>query len=176
MPAAARRRPPYRSVTPVLILALGLAAVSGCGDDDGAAPPAVPAGTFVGVLECRVEEAAPAAETLECVVWDYDRTSGLLTLQHTGANLNCCPEREPQVVRDDGAVTLVEDGVGGLCDCQCLYDLVYELADVPPVSVTVTVRPAAPPAGLEPLAGVLDLAAEDAGAFCVPRTGYPWGP
>ena len=163
-------------LTAVAGMLLLLGAAAGCRDDGS--PSGVPTAAFSGGLHCLTSDAAAdtSAGTPDCVAWSYDLATGRLTLNHTNAMLNCCPETEPRAVWEDGVLVLVEDETGGLCDCLCVYDLAYTCTGVPPVTIPVVVRGKGDPIGEPALTGTLDLGAETRGEFCVVRTTYPWYP
>ena len=100
----------------------------------------------------------------ECVTWSYDGT-GALELRHINAVFNCCPGdpgMSGTVAFADGVFTLTESDNGGMCNCVCPYDMIYQLTNVAPGAYSVVVNPFEAPV-------VLDLSAAVEDWFCVDR-------
>jgi len=119
--------------------------------------------------------AVAAAAGRECLEYEYDGRS-VLRLKHVDAAFNCCPgEVSAAIEISDGVVRIEERESSSLCDCNCLYDLSYEITGLAPGAVRISVvGPYQPEAG-PPLEFVADLGRAASGTFCVERTVYPWG-
>jgi hypothetical protein len=141
-------------------------------------PKPCPHGRFIGRSDC-LGSAEPAAvetipDTLDCLQYDYDGAS-VLTLRHLNAGFNCCPDMafDIRVVAD--TITIEEIEISGECDCSCLYNLDFEIYNLPCGMYTITViEPLTWPTD-PPLRFTVDLASSPSGIFCVPRNHYPWG-
>jgi hypothetical protein len=137
-----------------------------------------PGGRFVGRSECGGYE--PQArilgvpDTLDCLQWQYDGQS-LLQLRHVNAGFNCCPELAFDIQVEDNTITIEEIEILGGCHCLCLFDLDFEISNLPPGIYTFRVtEPYAQPDD-EPLTFMVDFVSSPSGMHCVPRDHYPWG-
>ena len=63
----------------------------------------------------------------------------------------------------------------GGCYCLCLFDVDYEIVNLPPDEYVVTVIEPYVPPGEEPLEFMVDLRTTPSGSYCVTRDFYPWG-
>lgn len=100
----------------------------------------------------------------ECVVWAYDGADAL-ELRHVNAVFNCCPGDPGMtgtVAFAEGVFTLTESDNGGMCNCVCPYDMIYQLTNVAPGAYTVVVNPFEGPIQI-------DLPEATEGWFCVDR-------
>lgn len=157
-------------------LALALASLAGsCSSPSGPDP----VGRLVGRTGCKsfgTPGAAPApAPSRECVEYDYDGR-GLLKLKHVNAGFNCCPGTISATVEvSNGDILIKERESSSLCDCDCLYDVDYEIAGLAGgtwrISVVGPYQPEEGPA----LEFLVDLSQASSGSYCVERTRYPWG-
>jgi hypothetical protein len=105
----------------------------------------------------------------ECVEYDFS-DDGILYLKHINADFNCCPDSLDGVVSvEENIITIEEQAVvTSPCDCECLYDLNYEIFNLEPGVYTLALDQ------IEDLRIDLDLVSEPSGTFCVPRETYPW--
>jgi len=71
-------------------------------------------------------------------VWAEVRPEVVL-VHHDSAEFNCCPELEHEVVVDGFTVDVFEVEVTASCFCTCCFDLVHQLADLPPGAYQVRV-------------------------------------
>jgi hypothetical protein len=115
---------------------------------------------------------APADGGTSCIQYAYDG-AGILSLIHTDAGLNCCPQLTltVSVVGDTIFVTEVDSG---LCDCLCLYDLEYRVENLSAGTYRIVVSEAVSSNG-DPLDFWVDLAKSPTGTKCEDRLQYPWG-
>ena len=134
-----------------------------------------PGGTLTNHSGCKPVGQGLALVSGECLQYDWTG-QGTLVLKHINAGFNCCPERLlGSVAIQDHTITLTETEVGGLCDCNCLYDLDYAITNLDPGHYTLVVVPTDyVPAGDPPLMFAVDLTAPTNGVECVRRSGYPW--
>ena len=134
-----------------------------------------PYGYVVSTGSCKGLEGpplSPDAAGFTCVLYEYDG-QGTLSLIHQNAGLNCCPVPTLTVAIDGSTITITESD-DGLCDCYCLYDIVYSVKNLPPGQYRIIVNEAIWGEG-DPLDFVVDLTPSPSGLFCVGRSGYPWG-
>jgi hypothetical protein len=144
----------------------------------GGAPPYHPVGFFLGYEGCKefqrgaVLDGTPPDQ--DCMEYQYDGQS-LLLLKHVNAGFNCCPEIAADISIEDNLITIEEIELSGDCDCICLFDMDYEIRDLPPGEYTITVVEPYVPEGEQVLEFTVDLVSSPAGSFCVYRDYYPWG-
>ena len=114
-------------------------------------------------------------DTLSCVKYIYDFTSGTLKLTHINAGFNCCPGKLTcTAVMHSDTIVISEYEEKADCRCNCLYDLEIEITEVNPQKYVICfVEPYAPDE--EDLIFDVDLNKSPEGSFCVVRTNYPWG-
>ena len=139
--------------------------------------PAGPSGSLIDYLGCKeFPEGRGTPTDSSCVYYHYD-IAGNLFLKHINAGFNCCPDSlDADIIFEDNMITIEEIEFGGLCDCNCLFDLDLEIIDLPPGVYTVYFHepyrnPEDPVLEFE-----LDLSVPTSGIHCVPRQHYPWGP
>lgn len=110
----------------------------------------------------------------ECLEYSYDGR-GRLTIKHINAAFNCCPGTiSAEVVILPGEIRIKEKEASALCDCNCLFDLDYELINIRPGVYRISVKGPYQPEDEPPLEFVVALKGPVSGTFCVPRTKYPW--
>jgi hypothetical protein len=152
----------------VLLLAV-VSLGSGCATSDIAgAMPAAPTGHLVSVEGCKVSYVdnrhghVPCDK--ECIQWTYER--GTLTLKHANAAFNCCCDIDAGVLVEGDTISIEERDIGGHpCECCCLFDLTYEIQNIPPGLYW-----------LPYLSDVIqiDLRRSPRGSYCMDRDHYPW--
>ena len=167
--------------TPVLCLLAGALAVvlallaEGCSSPSGPDP----VGRLVARTDCKSFGAPGAAaaspSSRECVEYDYDGR-GRLKLKHVNAGFNCCPGTISATVEvSNGDILIKERESSSLCDCDCLYDVDYEIAGLAGGTWRISVIGPYQPDGDPPLEFLVDLSQASSGSYCVERTRYPWG-
>lgn len=139
------------------------------------------AGQLVGRTDCKdfgasgLGAATAPTSSQECVDYDYDGRGGL-KLKHVNAGFNCCPGTISATIDiSGGSVRINERESSSLCDCDCLYDLDYEIAALAPGLYRISVVGPYQPEGDPPLEFFADLTHASSGSHCVERTRYPWG-
>jgi|GEM_PF-635107 len=135
-----------------------------------------PSGQMTGRTDCKSLEKA-VVETpsdQDCIEYEYDGESTLL-IKHVNAGFNCCPEIATNVIIENNIITIEEIEIEGLCDCLCLFDMDYEVINLPPGAYTIRVEEPYFPEGDDPLEFQLNLDEAVSGSFCVDRSHYPWG-
>jgi len=145
---------------------------------NGPAPCSPPTGFMVDYYGCKefgkgvVIDSTPLDQ--DCMEYEYDGESVLL-LKHVNAGFNCCPEIAAAITIEDNIITIEEIEISGDCDCICLFDIDYEIRNLPPGEYTITVIEPYVPEGEEILEFTVDLVSSPSGIFCVYRDYYPWG-
>jgi hypothetical protein len=112
--------------------------------------------------------------TQDCLEYQYDG-QGTLLLTHRNAGLNCCPGNFPATVTvGEGVITIDETPIPGNCECLCLFDLGYQVVNLPAGTYQVVVREQCLSGEDAPLQFTVDLGAAPSDSFCLERTHYPW--
>jgi hypothetical protein len=148
----------------------------------GGPPPCSAAGVMLGYFGCKQFSEAPVPDSTppdqDCIEYQYDG-EGILLLQHVNSGFNCCPDEILGDVTITGNhITLTEteslEPSGG-CFCLCLFDVDYQISDLPPGEYTITVNQLYLQPGAQTLEFTVDLISSPSGSFCVQRDDYPWG-
>ena len=96
-------------------------------------------------------------------------------MKHINAAFNCCPGKiECKISLKGDTIVIEESETSSACDCNCLYDIGFEIKNVEKNTYQVKV--------IEPYAGNEDriffkiiLSQNNSGNWCITRKGYPWG-
>ena len=134
---------------------------------------------FIGNSGCLSQGAATSAEVNDqtCVSYEYNEF-GTLSIYRGMAGFNCCPSELGASFSIDGntiTITEIENLDDGGCHCLCLFDLEYEIVNLPPGEYNIVIEEPYLPSGDQPLEFIINLTAAGSGTFCVERTNYPWG-
>jgi hypothetical protein len=140
--------------------------------------PCAPTGFLVGSYGCKefpkgtLPDSTPPDQ--DCMEYEYDGES-ILLLKHVNAGFNCCPEIAADITIEDNVITIEEIEISGVCFCLCLFDIDYEIRNLPPGEYTITVIEPYVEEGDEIFEFTVDLISSPSGSFCVYRDYYPWG-
>lgn len=118
---------------------------------------------------------AQLSSDTDCVQYTFDR-SNTLSIVHRNAGFNCCPlaiDVDLAVIGDTLRITETEQAA--LCDCDCLYDLEYQIHNLPPGVYVIDLPEMYMPNGDDPLRFTADIYNIAVDTFCVTRSEYPWG-
>lgn len=136
-----------------------------------------PTGSMVGSSGCKTwgDNARPTGTRLtqDCIEYEY-LGEGRLLVNHLNTAFNCCPEFDAGIDVEGDTITVWEDEYGGECDCDCLFDLSYEVVNLEPGIYEVTVIQEYLYPTDEPLDFTMDLLEAPSGIHCVERDHYPW--
>lgn len=147
--------------------------------------PCGPIGRLIGSTDCKAHpvangaESAPAGGTppdQDCLEYEYDGVS-ILLLKHVNAGFNCCPDSfaaEFHLAGDTIAIGETE-WLTHPCMCLCLFDLDYEIVNLPPRHYTIKIKEPYLWEGAQVLEFTVDLSSSPSGNYCVYRDRYPWG-
>ncbi|MEE9443458.1 MAG: dockerin type I repeat-containing protein [candidate division Zixibacteria bacterium] len=139
-----------------------------------------PTGTLTARSDCKsFEKTSTASESTptnqDCIEYQYDGV-GTLSLRHINAGFNCCPlDMIIDINIEDNIITIDESKVEGDCSCNCLFDLDYEIQNLPPGEYTIVVSERFTFPDEELLEFSINLTSSPIGSFCVTRNYYPWG-
>jgi hypothetical protein len=114
-------------------------------------------------------------DSLSCVLYSYDPSEQVLTLQHINSAFNCCPGKLSCKFSLKGDTIIIEESEReAACDCNCLFDLNMEISGVESRSYHIKmVEPYVEPA--ECILFEIDLEEQTEDTYCVIRKMYPWG-
>lgn len=115
------------------------------------------------------------SDSTSCITYTFNESNNELLLTHINAGFNCCPESIYSNISLKADTILIEEiESGGLCNCNCLYDLNYSLVGVEAKKYVIRI--------IEPhlsnqdeLIFNVDLAIDKECSHCVTRNQYPWG-
>jgi len=136
-----------------------------------------PVGSLIGNTGCLTStgsENQPPSDQ-DCFEYSYDG-NGTLFITHFNSGFNCCPETlSAEIDIVDAVITISEYEASSLCDCECLFNLNYEISDLPSGDYTIKF--------IEPyrhendpiLEGTINTETMPSDTICVLRTFYPWG-
>ncbi len=139
-----------------------------------------PIGSIVDVADCMGmgKSRGKAAPDEDCIEFNYDGESKL-NLKHINAGFNCCPlEVIADISIDGNLITITEDEIYdtlGPCACLCLFDVEYEIINLPPGNYDIKVFGMYLWEDDDSLVFSVNLGATPSGEYCVTRDHYPWG-
>ncbi len=142
-------------------------------------PPPIgpPSGNLVNIIGCyeRGETGVPPEE--DCVEYNYDGSSTLL-IRHINAGFNCCPLEiysDIDIAGDDIEIQEFETfDTAGPCPCLCLYEVFYQINNLPPGQYTIEIKGQYLWPEDDYLNFTVDLSSVPVGEFCIYRGYYPW--
>ncbi len=148
----------------------------------GGPAPCAQSGVMLGYSGCKEFEKATLLDGTppdqDCIEYQYDG-QGTLLLKHVNAGFNCCPDEIlAEITLVGNTVTITENESlepSGGCDCLCLFDVDYQIGNVPPGEYTIAVDQLYLQPGAEILEFTVDLTSSPSGEYCVQRDHYPWG-
>ncbi len=141
-------------------------------------PGGGPTGELIDYTGCKEFETgrvtAYTPPDQDCIEWGYDGES-ILSLKHVNAGFNCCPEITADIDIENNIITIEEIELEGICYCLCLFDIDYEIRNLPAGEYRIVVVEPYLPEGDEPLDFTIDISSAPSGSHCVDRSVYPWG-
>jgi hypothetical protein len=147
----------------------------------GGPPPCSPIGILINYDGCKEFQKGTAKDVTppdqDCIEYQYDGEN-LLLLKHINAGFNCCPDEILADITIENNVITIEENESlesGGCYCLCLFDVDYEISNLPPGEYTIRVIEPYVPEGGEILEFTVDLASSPSDSYCVYRDYYPWG-
>lgn len=154
---------------PFFVMLLLLFAVS-CDED----PVSNLQGTLKHASDCLLKngQSPNIPTTMSCVSYTYN---GSLSITHSNAVFNCCPGTLSASFNLEGdTIFISESESSGLCDCMCLYDLDFEITNLPAgIYVLHFIEPYISNEN-EILECTIDLLNSSSGNNCVERINYPY--
>ncbi len=118
-----------------------------------------------------------AEQNSDCIEYHYDGQK-TLTINHINAAFNCCPgDISANVNYTGNLITIVENETQSGCYCQCLYDVQYEVSNLPPGKYRIRFIEPYAATGDQPLDFTITLTtSSETVTKCVERSNYPWKP
>jgi hypothetical protein len=152
----------------------------GCEKDNNKSQQLTITGKYLSHSECKsglksAVETIETPDTLSCIEYSFNESTNKLSIKHVNAGFNCCPDTMFCLISvKQDTIIIEEKEQGGMCNCDCIYDLNMELSGVAAKKYQVKV--------IEPYLGdqeainfELDLANENVSSYCATRKQYPWG-
>jgi len=122
-----------------------------------------------------LKSAADQSSDHDCIQYSWVNGESLL-IKHVNAGFNCCPDGfqvDLKVAGDTLIITETENA--SLCDCNCLFDLNYNLTGILNDHWWIRIiEPYIQQTDQEKILFEAELGKTPQGEFCVTRTGYPW--
>lgn len=147
---------------------------AGC-DHEPIVNPAIDLVSFTKCKNRGLKSAADHSTNQDCIQYTWVK-GDTLKIKHVNAGFNCCPEgfrTELKVSGDTLIITEFENS--SLCDCNCLYDLDYNLTGISKGIWWIKVVEPYVQIDAEKFSFRVDLSNTDAKEYCITRTGFPWG-
>jgi hypothetical protein len=133
-----------------------------------------PQGNLTNQTTCKDYNLSKPPPNQDCIQYQYDGIQNL-TLKHQNAGFNCCPEIATNITIINRTITIKEIELSGLCNCLCLFDLDYQIINLPPATYTITVVEQCVLPEDQKLEFTVNLINLSTGSYCVERNNYPWG-
>ncbi len=107
-----------------------------------------------------------------CVEWTFSENK--LSIKHINAAYNCCFEDlKTDFYFSNDTLRIVTKDINGMCDCECLYDINYQVKNLPAKSFVVYIQDQRKDED-QPIEFTLNIKKQPSGKVCFKRTGYPW--
>jgi hypothetical protein len=157
-------------------LLLTLSFIAGCERENR---PTGISGKISSVSLCKNDKStkmlSEIGDSQSCIQYTYNQAENMLLLKHINAGFNCCYDSLSCDITIAGdTITIEEIESQPLCNCNCLYDVDFELEGVEADNFYIRIiEPYVE--NMDRLSGEIDLSENPSGMFCVARNGYPWG-
>ncbi|OGU13040.1 MAG: hypothetical protein A2X61_03505 [Ignavibacteria bacterium GWB2_35_12] len=153
--------------------------ISGC-EKSSVTNDGKPEGALVKYTDCKntftglaVSDTTP--NNLDCIEYNFNNDDGILRLKHINAGFNCCPGKiTADISISSDAIIINEKEQSALCDCDCLFDIDYEIKNLDSWAFKIVVVEPYRPTEEAVLEFNVGLKAQPSGKFCVERHNYPW--
>ena len=110
----------------------------------------------------------------DCIEYNYN-IDKVLKLKHYNAAFNCCPAKITADIKiTENIITITEHEQSQGCKCNCLYDLSYELKNVPNGKYKIIINEPYKLESEQDLEVEINLIPLMTGDSCVKRNHYPW--
>ncbi len=168
----------------VTILFIALLSILNCGENDGDSPSGTvnpnTRGELIRFSDCGGFEdrgTTTSTSSQDCIEYEYDHDQNILNLTHINAAFNCCPgEITADITLQGNNITITEDESEAACGCDCLFDIEYQITDLPTGVYHIRIiELLIGEDGGEILEFDVNLSSIPAGEYCIERSSYPWG-
>ena len=114
------------------------------------------------------------ASNYSCAEFTY--VNNTLSITHINAGFNCCPgSLDADISFANDTITISEYETESACDCNCLYDLEFEIYNLETSVYHIVFDEPYIVSQNEELNFNISLIDSVQGSFCVERSHYPWG-
>lgn len=134
----------------------------------------LPSGNLTNQTTCKDYNTSKTPSNQDCIQYQYDGLQNLI-IKHQNAGFNCCPEIATNISIKNNIITIKEIELSGSCRCLCLFDLEYQIINLPPAIYTITVQEPHIKQEESKLEFIVNLTNSQTGTYCVERFNYPWG-
>ena len=167
---------PIRSFILGFILIIGVISITniiGCKKDSTG--PSVQNQISVTKSGCKTGIKATDSSNQDCI--QYQRINSTLHIKHINAAFNCCPDQVYAVASISGDTIMIseKEGISQPCNCNCLYDLDYDIANVTDSNYIVIINEPFITEDSEKIIFNLAPILSSSGEYCKTRSTYPWG-
>lgn len=154
---------------------ISLVAIAGCERHNSV----VPTISLTGNTECKgagLKAGEDHSSSQDCVLYRWV-PGDTLFIRHVNAGFNCCPEGFRTELNISGdTIVISEYENSALCDCNCLFDLEYELTGINRGNWWIRVEePYVQQPGQMKIIFRANLKKMEQEEFCITRSEYPWG-
>lgn len=147
-----------------------------CTSEKGAESSTDPVGKLTNHTDCKngVEILKNDIQNNQSCI-EYNYNDNTLSIIHFNAGFNCCPGRLSADIKiRDNIITIIENEEGASCECNCLYDLDFEIRNLKKGIYKIVF--------IEPywkyehnkISFEIDLNKVTNNTYCVERLFYPW--
>jgi hypothetical protein len=134
----------------------------------------VPQGNLTNQTTCKNQNLSEPPSNQDCIQYQYDGIQNL-TLTHQNAGFNCCPEIATNITINNQTIIIKEIELSGPCNCSCLFDLDYQIINLPPATYTINIEEPYILPEDQKLEFTINLTNSSTGSHCIERNNYPWG-
>jgi hypothetical protein len=124
--------------------------------------------------DCKIHIIASTDFDSDYISYSYHNQ--VLHITHINAAFNCCPggiHYNSNAGSDSIVINEMEEVPG--CNCECLYDVDYDLAGIPKGTYLIHIIEHYKQDNDLPLSVRIKLTEGSTGKIGLPRTSYPWG-
>ena len=149
-----------------------------CTDNKTTNPSSNPSGKYLTISVCDsskiFKQDKIQSKLQDCVELDYSNNS--LNIKHLNAVFNCCPDSLHLITIDikNNIITIDETKTFGKCFCDCLFEINYQITNLPKgeYKITFIENLFNSSGGDLPLECTIDLKQADKANACMDRSSY----
>ncbi|MFC2131868.1 hypothetical protein ACFLSQ_10575 [Bacteroidota bacterium] len=107
---------------------------------------------------------------------EFSYLGKILNINHLNAGFNCCVDDiKIDVEFKSGQIIITETDINPACDCLCLYNIDYEIKNIPAGTYIIKINESVKPENDDPIIFEVELHEGVQGEESFVRSGYPWG-